>query len=47
MIIRKLFSQLELEPGDKVVSAVAWRDELVILTERGAVYRLTREEHDL
>jgi len=46
MIIRKLFSQLELSPGDEVACVTAWRDMLVIVTVRGAVYRVEREDHD-
>lgn len=46
MIIRKQFSELELSPGDEVAAVTAWRDWLVIVTKRGAIYQVLRERHD-
>ena len=46
MNVRKSLAYLGLEPGDRVVSAVAWRDMLVIVTERGVVYTVKGEQHD-
>lgn len=46
MIVRKQFTRLDLEPGDEVVSVVAWRDWLIVVTKQGALYQVMRERHD-
>ena len=46
MIIRKQFTKLELEPGDKVVAATPWREMMFLVTERGYIYTVLRERHD-
>ena len=37
------YIELPLRPGDKVVSMVQFRDEVIIATERGEVFRLSPE----
>ena len=46
MIILKQVSELELSPGDEVVAATPFRDAIVIVTKRGAIYQVLRERHD-
>lgn len=45
MIIVKLLD-LKMKPGDEVVAAVTHRDEIVIITKRGELFRLYTEEMD-
>lgn len=44
MLIRKLFSQLELSPGDLVVSITTFRDRLIVVTQRGAIYEVYTDD---
>ncbi len=46
MQIRKLITQLEMSPGDEVVTAVQFKDMIVVVTKRGAIFTLTGEQHD-
>ncbi len=46
MIIRKQISDIELRPGDEVVSATPFRDTILIVTKQGAIYQVLRERHD-
>jgi len=46
MIIRQQINELNLRPGDRVVGVAPWRDMLIVVTERGAVYQILREIHD-
>ncbi len=44
MIVRKLISELELEPGDEVSSATYWHDKVIVVTKRGRVFELSPDE---
>ena len=46
MIIRKQIRELELQPGDEVAAVTPFRDTIVIVTKRGAIYQVLRERHD-
>jgi hypothetical protein len=46
MEIQTEYNSLELAPGDKVVAAVAHRDEIIIVTARGAVFRISPRRDD-
>ena len=46
MIVRKQISEIELRPGDEVVTACQFRDSIVIVTKHGAIYQVLRERHD-
>ena len=46
MIIREEIARVQIRACDKVVSAVTWRDLLVIVTEHGKIFTLRREQHD-
>ncbi len=46
MIVRKHITELDLSPGDEVVTATQFRDTIVIVTKRGAIYQVLRERHD-
>jgi len=43
MEIRELF-KIDLKPGETVVAAVPHRDEIVVITDRGTVYKISRTE---
>lgn len=46
MIIRKQLAELELAPGDEVVAVTAWREWLMVVTKRGAIFQVMRERND-
>ena len=46
MKIRKIISDIQLSPGDRVVAAILHRDQIVVVTERGAFYIISPEEND-
>ena len=46
MIIRQQIKQLDLGPGDEVAAVTPFRDTIVIVTKRGAIYQVLRERHD-
>ena len=46
MIIQKRISEIDVRPGDRVVAISQWRDMLVIVTERGAIFKVRGEQHE-
>ncbi len=43
MTVRELFT-IDLKPGEEVVSATYYHDSIVVVTNRGTVYRIDRTE---
>jgi hypothetical protein len=37
-------ARIELAPGDRIVTAVAHRNCIVVITEQGNIFRITGEE---
>lgn len=42
MTVHRMFD-IELKPGEFVVSATAFRDYLIVVTDRGTVYKVVYE----
>lgn len=40
--VQKLF-QIELDPGDRVVAATYFEGYVLVITEQGCVYKITRD----
>ena len=43
MTVHELF-KIDLRPGEVVVAAVLHRDEIIVITDRGAGYKIVREQ---
>jgi len=37
-------SNIELSPSEIVVSAISYRDYVLVITDRGTIYKITMEE---
>lgn len=42
--IRKILSEIPMCPGDRIVSATTYHDEIIVITEQGAVFKIIMDD---